>query len=532
MNLLRCRRCFLSGFLAILWILGGGQALGQELPGKQWDRADLLPVEHIARSSISNLHAEGDTLWVGPALDLTTNRGETWHRADLDSLEGRHRVYSLDVEGSVVWAGLGYAQETDGTEETTPTAGGFVYSIDGGQTWNHRPPPLDDRSDSTETYGASVLPALPVVVPQQSPPYDIDYDRRTGTVWTAGWASGLRVSNDSGETWDRVVLPPDTLDALHPDSSYSFPVGPQRTAGEQANNYLGFSVLVDEVGTVWAGTAAGLNRSTHGVFSPVDSMAWQRFSFGGSPGNLVSNWIISIEEQPVRGIRNPVWMATWPTNISGEQYGVTVTRDGGETFETVLTGDKVNDLAFRGDTVLAASERGLMLSANAGDTWRIIRNFRLHPESDAVVRPDVSALSVATTPAAIWVGTNDGLLRSTDGGQRWKVFRPSVPTSPQPPTDRQPRVDTYAYPNPYSPGKDGYVRIRYDLETAGNVRVRIFDFGMNPVATVADERQAAGAREKVWDGTTGRGDLVANGTYLYAVETPEDTYWGKILVLR
>lgn len=516
---------------ALLCGCGMQDARAQEAAGKGVTPADLVPVRSIAENSISNLHAQGDTLWVGAALDVTADGGQTWNRADVDSLDGPPRVFSLDVEGSVVWAGLGTSAET-AADDQPPTAAGFVFSRDAGETWTYREPPLDEQVDTTVTYGGSVLPALPVVVPQQSPPYDIDYHPATGTVWTAGWASGLRRSADGGETWERIVLPPDTLDTLHPDSSYSFSVGPERTRGEEANNHLGFSVLVDETGTVWAGTAAGLNRSSNGAFYSPDSLIWRRFTYDGTAQNVVSNWVISIEEQPVSDERNPVWIASWPTDVPGEQYGLTVTRDGGQTFETVLIGEKVNDIAFRGDTVYAAGDRGLFISTDDGATWRIKRDFRVGADSDRAVRPDVNVFAVATTPDAVWLGTNDGLLKSTDGGDRWTVFRTSVPTRPETPDDRQPRVDVYAYPNPYSPAKDRYVRIRYDLSTSSHIRIRIFDYGMNLVTTVTDERKSAGSREQIWDGTDSSGHRVANGTYLYAVETEEDTYWGKILVMQ
>ena len=151
-------------------------------------------------------------------------------------------------------------------------------------------------------------PALPVVVPQQSPPYDIDYDPITGHVWVATWSGGIRRSEDDAQTWQRVVLPPDELDSIDPHSPYDFLVSPR--IGEERGhlNHMGFSVLVDEEGIAWAGTARGVNRSS-------DGLAWRRFSTDGTPGSLTGNWVISIEEQPIPG-RNPIWMATWNANES------------------------------------------------------------------------------------------------------------------------------------------------------------------------------------------------------------------------
>lgn len=488
--------------------------------------AELVPVPGILRNSVSNLHAEGDSLWVGPFLNLTVDGGAEWFVPEADSLlDTPNRVFSIDAEGPVVWAGLGYSARGEGDQASVPAAGGFLYSTDGGQTFTYRLPQLDAPGDSTLVYGVSTLKALDVIVPQQSPPYDIDYDAATGDVWVAGWASGIRRSRDAGRTWERVVLPPDELMAVHPDSSYDFVLAPER-GSQGSRNHMGFSVLVDETGTVWAGTAAGLNRSTDG------GVAWQRFVADGTEAALTGSWVVSIEEQPLPG-RNPVWMATWSTGDAGERYGVTVTRDGGATFEQHLPGVEVIDFAFQGETVyVAGRQNGLYVSEDGGLTWRTLRHFRDATRPDRPVRPGVDVVAVATTDDALWVGTDDGLLRSTDDGASWRLFRAEVPLHPETPTAEVPDVDTYAYPNPFSPQSDRFVRIRYELERNRSVDVRIFDFGMNLVRLLSEGSQMEGAREVVWDGTDDAGARVANGTYFYAVEAGDDTFWGKILVLE
>ncbi|RMF52390.1 MAG: hypothetical protein D6746_13360, partial [Bacteroidetes bacterium] len=60
--------------------------------------AEMLPT--LLSNSISNLHAEGDTLWTGPFLTYTVDGGQSWIDAPADSLFGtRNRVFSIDVEG-------------------------------------------------------------------------------------------------------------------------------------------------------------------------------------------------------------------------------------------------------------------------------------------------------------------------------------------------------------------------------------------------------------------------------------------------
>ena len=502
----------------------------------------LLPVPGILRNSVTNLHAEGDHLWAGPFLNMTPDGGDAWFVADIDSLVARRlNVYSLDVEGAVAWAGLGSSRTEDG--QTVNSVAGYVFSTNlpalpfgtdmpqaGDATFRWRPPHLDAPDDTTEEYGVSVLRALPVVVPEQSPPFDIDYDPGRDEVWIAAWASGIRRSRDQGQTWDRVVLPPDFLDEIHPDSSYDFAVSPvSREDMEGSLNHRGFSVLVDEEGTIWAGTAGGANRS-------YDGLAWRRFVADGTAWSLTGNWVTSIEEQPLPGGRNPIWMATWPANVADgagppEQYGVTVTRDGGETFEQVLIGEQVHDFAFRGSsTVYVAGENGLFVTHDAGLTWRTIRHFRDAEDPDVFVRPDLSAYSVAVTSDALWVGTSEGLMKSEDGGNTWRVYRTNVPLRPDMPTEDQPTVGTYAYPNPFSPARDRFVRIRYDSD-GGADRIRIFDFQMDLVRELTQDASSAGEREVPWDGADRNGFRVANGVYFYTV-TGKNAAHGKIQLLE
>ncbi len=478
----------------------------------------------ILSNSVANLHAQSDSLWIGPLLNLTTDGGSTWKITEADSLFGSaNRVFSLDIEGSTIWIGLGRSDRSTG--ESVQTAAGFLVSTDGGRTFAYRFPQLDGAADETIEYGVNTLSALPVIVPQQSPPFDIDFDPANGDVWVAGWASGIRRSSDGGLTWDRVVLPPDELDYVHPDSVYSFRVEPQR-GGMGQLNHMGFSVLVDEAGTVWAGTPVGVNRSTDGGSS------WRRFSNDGTPGSLTGNWVISIEEQPLPGL-NPIWMATWNSGGGGTgQFGAAVTRDGGETFEQTLQGEKVYDFAFRGQTVYAASDGGLYISEDGGRIWRSVRDFRDRDQPDQFIRPGASVFSVATTSDALWVGTEDGLLKSQDGGHTWTVIRVEVPTNPAHPTERVPRVDAFAYPNPFSPAIDRFVRFRYDLPSAGGVRIRIVDFGSSLVRDWTDSRPQ-GTGESVWDGRDARGLRVANAAYFYSIEGPGGFQaTGKILVIE
>jgi len=485
---------------------------------------DLSPYG-ILNNSVANLHVTDDAVWVGPFLNMSTDLGATWYLPDTDSLFGSpNRLFSIDIEGDVIVAGLGRADNSGG--ESVQTAAGFLVSEDGGQTFQYRFPQLDDPAEDTQVYGISTLPALPVIVPQQSPPFDVDVDARNGSIWVAGWASGIRRSDDLGRTWQRVVLPPDDLDQIRPEQPYSFSVEPRR-GGNGSLNHMGFSILVDDSGTVWAGTAGGLNRSRDG------GLSWDKFKADGTSTSLTGDWIISIEEQPSVG--TPViWMATWNTSESGGgtgQFGVTLTRDGGETFEQTLPGERVYDFAFDGPRAWVAGDGGLFHSDNYGRSWNSISDFRDGDNPARRIREDSDVFSVEYANGVLWVGTSDGLLRSLDGGMTWALFRVDVPLDPDTPGGAVPRVDTYAYPNPYSPGADGFIRIKYDAGAASSATIRIFDFGMNPVREIK-ETSTSGVTESLWDGRDERGVQVSNGTYFYEVRVGSERSRGKILVIE
>ena len=522
----------------------------------------LSPTEYdtigtIPQNSVTTLHAEGDTLWAGPPISFTTDGGETWEIPRVGEIVPTQDavLFSMDVETpageprSTVWAGLGVSDD-----EGVPLAAGFLTSPNGGRQFFFRDVQVDAEifnnqgevvEFDTVRYGASILPALRVTEREQSPPYDIDFapaQGDSGVVWVAGWASGLRRSLDGGRTWNRVVLPPDNRAFIHPDSTYSFALAPFRGLQDDPGSYnhTAFSVLVDASGTIWAGTPVGVNWSYAPETNQAGDRVWRRVGYNGTPNGLTGSWVTAIEEQPLPG-RNAIWMASWNAGEIGEQgrTGVTVTFDGGQTFQQVLytsdgAPDRPTDFAFRGDTAyVAAQSNGIFVTADRGQSWRSIRHFTLVDEQqDFAPPPDIQVYAVATTRAALWAGTSAGVFKSTDGGETWRLFRVEVPLHPSEPTDAVPDVETYAYPNPFSPAIDRLVRIRFEPDNEADPEIRIFDFSMQLVRLLAPECGAGMTCEAVWDGRDDEGLRVANGAYMYAVEAGGETVWGKILVLE
>lgn len=538
----------MNRFLLLLFGFGllAGSAVGQSLP---WSEIQQLQRSSgVVSNTVHVMAPAGDSLWLGPFLTVYVDEEEAFFTPD-DSVvrtlfeDDRNVVFSLATETrsfseSVVWAGLAF--DTGGN---AVGAGGFLVSEDGGESFVDRPVHLDDEADTTISYGQSTLRAEPITLESNSAPQDLALGPDADTAYVAGARSGLRRSVDDGQTWSRVVLPPDTTTRIEPLSSNDFFVAPPLRDGRGYNNHVVFSVLRDEAGTLWAGTAAGVNWSTSDDVGSGGDRAWTRFGTIG-PRGLTGRGVIALAEQSLPGERNPVWMATWALGQSAdgrlERFGLTVTPDGGETFRPVLIGERVNDVAARANRVYAATEDGLFVTGDQGDTWRSIENVRLETP-DEVLPKGITARSVATAPSALWVGTTQGLLRldradepqllSEDPavGPKWQLFRTDVPVNPDQPTSRVPDVDTYAYPNPFVPSKDGAVRIVYNVPQAQTVEVEIYDFSMNRVRTLR-EQESPGRQEMVWRGTDDSGLRLPTGTYLYRVKVGGNTLQGKIVL--
>jgi len=504
----------------------------------------------IRQNGVSNMEAIGDTVWIGPALNRNIdNRPEWFIPENADSVTfGRGRVFSLALAPDTVVTGLGF--NTDLNESSVATAQGYYFSVNGGDDWRFEPFPLDPEPqleecsttdvriaacDTTFIYGGVEYERIRFTVAQQSPPFDVDFSGNT--VLSVNWASGLLRSQDFGKTWDRLILPPITADSLVPTQTYEWI---SSANGEQILRYdpradralLGFGLLIDSSGRTWVGTAGGLNISDNALTAPVDSISWNHINFTGAADGLTGGWIIAIEEDPATGT---IWMTNWLAESGDsslrdrERFSVVSTSDGGQTFEQHLIGEKINDIGFKDGAVFAAGDNGLFISHDGGKTWQ--KSPRLQ-SPNAFIKEDAEFFSATATTERIWIGTSDGIATSVDLGNTWQIIRTNVPLKGgnfyQPDA---PDVETYAYPNPFSPTQHDVVRIKFELNNPGDVRVRIFDFSMALVKEINGSSVTPGDFEAVWDGTDQKGRQVANGPYIYVIETDNHTIDGKILLV-
>jgi len=84
------------------------------------------------------------------------------------------------------------------------------------------------------------------------------------------------------------------------------------------------------------------------------------------------------------------------------------------------------------------------------------------------------------------------------------------------------------YPNPFNPA----TVIRYEVATAGDVKIRIYNVRGALVTTLYDGHRKPGRYEVVWNGQNRRGEPVSSGVYFYRMETPGFVETRKMVLLR
>ena len=497
------------------------------------------PEKGMTQNSVSNMGAFGDTLWIGPKLNYNIDNGHDWlipEQAD-SIVDGRGRVFSLALAQDTVWVGSGFNKPTD--NGSVQTQQGLLSSFDGGSQWDFISPEqtLDAQEDTLLSYGGQEIDALPVVVPEQSPPFNVDF--HGDTVFMSAWASGIRRSQDGGETWQRIVLPPKEMDELDPDSGedFDFKMDPNQPGDGHPNqqnyprgylNFLGFSVKIDDDGYVWAGTAGGLNVSDNALTADKDQIRWRNINHGTSRDDMFGNWVTHINQNSYDG---RVWITNWISTDQDERYGVVATSDKGETFDRYLVDEQIYAVEFDGETIYAAGDNGLFISKNNGASW--IQHERLE-SPNTFIKETADYFDVAHTNDRLWVGTSDGLASTDDQGESWEIRRVNFPLDGE--NQHQstaPDVDSYAYPNPFSMRAHEITRIKFEVEETSSVKIRLYDFAMNPIRELDDISSVEpGTYEAAWDGTDEQGRNVANGTVFYRIEAGDQEITGKILVLE
>jgi hypothetical protein len=470
-------------------------------------------------NSISHIVIRNQSIWIGTGKGLarSVGSGATWESFRIVPQFASRGIFSVAIHGDTVWASTGFSKDVDGSSIQTGT--GYTFSTDNGATWNSRPQTLDGLNDSLVAYGSNTVRFLPIVVPEQNVTFDSAID--DSTVWIASWSSGIRRSTNLGETWQRVVLPSATRNSI--DTSDQ--LGNYKIDPREDNNFLAFSVFLQDDSTVWAGTAGGINKSTNG------GVSWAKYNTLNQQSSILGNWVIGIKGQQINDTTYRLWCTNWKADLDpGEEFGISYTDDGGRIWRNFLHGVRTYDFAFKDSIVYVASDEGVYRSVDGGNSW--IRSGTIVDSRTGQMLTTSSFFAVGVIGDTVYCGTGGGLVRTMDNaanpfGQSWEIQRTYQPVGNT--------SATYAYPNPFSPD-DEYVRLHYSTAgAAASVSVEIFDFGMNRVRTVIRNAQRSGAFEhdELWDGKDDAQRQVSNGVYFYRVIVNDgEPSWGKVMVLQ
>ena len=190
-------------------------------------------------------------------------------------------------------------------------------------------------------------------------------------------------------------------------------------------------------------------------------------------------------------------------------------------WRTLVPPVPVSERQFQGIAFSNAGPLGSGLyvaDAAANNIW--IASPRGHIEAFAIGFAAPKRVAIGPEGTDMWVADQTGLYRifSTDPSD-WEAAKATLPVA----SGLEPN-----YPNPFN----NSTQIPYRVSAPGPVRLVIYNALGQPVRTLVDAIQAAGAYQVPWDGRDHRGARVANGVYLYRLQAGAVAQVRKMLVLE
>ena len=461
-------------------------------------------------------------------LNITTDGGSTFQTDFGNNSPTGLSVSAVAVKGDTIVTAISTTTEQNG--ESVATGEGFYASMDDGQSCNKQSQSTDSTSDTSVVFGINTLRALPIQTTAENITYSLVFHK--GYLYSAEWGGGLRRTDDLGKTWQRVVLPPDYLDYINGDSSYSFQLSVQTNDKYNTNeanlNQEAFSLYSDGDSVLYVGTAGGIDKTTDNGHS------WYKYDHANTSSGISGNFVVYLAGQN-SGTVHYIWGATVVANGQTEKSALSYTTDCGLTWRHILDGHFFHGMAFHDSTVVyGVSDDGLFRTADFGQSSQVITNIYDPTTTQSILSQSFYAVAVGGD--SVWIGSGDGTAVGIDKGtgfdfNRWRVIKASTSKS----LSGNP---TYFYPNPFSP--NNYVgRVHYVIKNAGSqVTIRIFDFSMHIVRTLLQNATRGPIpgqdfNEEAWDCKGIQGRLVDNGVYFFSVVVNGGSpQWGKIMVIR
>lgn len=253
-----------------------------------------------------------------------------------------------------------------------------------------------------------------------------------------------------------------------------------------------------------------------------------RYENVGLPGD----WVVALGLQTMTVPPEDTSAVLWAgcrrvPDTTAQINAVGFSTDYGATWNTVLPNVQAWNFAFDpGGTAYVAASEGLYSAPPPWDTWT--REALIDPVTADTIAANTEVYAVEVVDSVLFVGTELGLaIKHLNPDSNWAITRVFAPTS-----DNE---EVYAAPVPYSPlNNNGRLSLHYHVDESADVTVKIYDFAMNLVRVVAENRYRAGGSDyfETWDGYNGRGDMVATGFYYFKVSySTGQVRWGRLAII-
>ena len=371
--------------------------------------------------------------------------------------------------------------------------------------------------------------------------------------------TGVYLSTDSGATWRSAGLKDTVVVALASVGKDLFAA--TRFGGVLRSTDDGADWDNTGIGLVYYMASFAVDTSSNGgvnIYAARDNELFESSDTGSTWTKVGSGLPGTGGAVTALAASGPILFAATSTEPIGSFNGLYKSTDYGADWSVIDTIPTGQSIAIVGDDIYVATDGGFYLSTDGGTTWstedgkigfnsiKVIRNNILAGTSDGIYRSIDYGLTWTQVGLNDSTGSDVGMLSLTPGlifaaygnhyhgdlpqlflgpGSNVALAPISELTSVDEPVPTVP--DGYAlfqnYPNPFNPT----TVISYQLSSASEVSVKVYDILGRAVETLVNERQGAGSHWITFDGSR-----LPSGVYFYRLRAGDYTRIMKMILLK